>query len=137
MNPENQQNPQNPFQPQQNTAFPPEGHNAFPAPLPNATTILVLGIVSIVTACCCYGIVGVIIGAIALSMAGKARHLYQSNPGAYAPSTMSTVNTGRICAIIGLVIGVLAVIAYVAVIAMYGVEVLTNPEMLRDIMQGA
>ena len=31
--------------------------------LPHAQTALILGIVSIVTACCCWGIVGIIIGA--------------------------------------------------------------------------
>jgi len=36
--------------------------------LPNATLILVFGILSILT-CCCYGIVGLILGIIAIVMA--------------------------------------------------------------------
>ena len=40
--------------------------------LPNATAVLVLGILSIVT-CCCYGVVGLILGIIALVLAKKER----------------------------------------------------------------
>ena len=41
-------------------------------PLPNATAVLVLGIISIV-GCFCYGIVGLICGIIALILASKAK----------------------------------------------------------------
>ena len=40
--------------------------------LPYSQSALVLGILSIVTACCCWGILGVILGLIGLSNANKA-----------------------------------------------------------------
>ena len=70
-------------------------------PLPNATAVLVLGIISIV-GCFCYGIVGLICGIIALILASKAKKLYEENPGKW--SNYANLNAGRICAIIGTII---------------------------------
>ena len=47
--------------------------------LPNATGVLVLGILSIVF-CFCYGIIGITLGIIALIMGNKAIKLYLSAP---------------------------------------------------------
>ena len=46
--------------------------------LPNATLILIFGIISIVT-CCCYGL-GLIFGIVAIVMAGKAPKVYKGKP---------------------------------------------------------
>lgn len=84
-------------------------------PLPNATTVLVLGIISIPTAFC-YGIIGVVLGIICLVLAKKDRQLYETNPEAY--SGIENVNSGRVCGIIGLSIGsifALIVIIYLLV----------------------
>lgn len=75
-----------------------------PANLPNATAALVLGIIAIVGAFC-YGIVGVICGIIGLVLANKDRKLYQSSPELYSQSSYSTSNAGRVCSIIGLILG--------------------------------
>ena len=48
-------------------------------PLQNATLILVLGILSIVT-CCCYGVLGLPIGIVALVLANKSTKIYIENP---------------------------------------------------------
>jgi uncharacterized protein MpPF26 len=69
--------------------------------LPNATAVLVLGILSILT-CCCYGIVGLILGIVALILAKKDMALYAANPENY--EGFSNINTGRILAIIGIVL---------------------------------
>ncbi|HRH38859.1 MAG TPA: hypothetical protein PK760_10965, partial [Flavobacteriales bacterium] len=50
-------------------------------PVPNATTVLVLGILSIVF-CWCYGFIGLILGIIAVSISGKAKKIYEANPSA-------------------------------------------------------
>ena len=71
-------------------------------PLPNATTVLVLGIISIPTSFC-YGIVGIILGIIALVIAKKDLRLSKEFPGEY--DGVENLNAGRICAIIGLSIG--------------------------------
>ncbi len=101
--------------------------------VPNASTVMTLGIVSIVTACCCYGIVGLILAVITLVMAKKAKEIYYANPSAYTAKSMSNINTGRTCAIIALVIGIVAIISYIIVISMYGISALTNPEELQEI----
>ena len=72
--------------------------------LPNSTLILVFGIISIVT-CCCYGIIGLIFGIIAVVLAKKATALYMENPENY--EGFNNVKTGRILAIIGIVLNVL------------------------------
>lgn len=69
--------------------------------LPNATGVLVLGIVSIAT-CVCYGIPGLILGIIALVLANKANKLYLENPSNYSESSFKNMKAGKICAIIGL-----------------------------------
>ncbi|TXG39425.1 CCC motif membrane protein [Seonamhaeicola maritimus] len=77
--------------------------------LPNSTLILVFGILSIVT-CCCYGIIGLILGIIAIILANKATKVYAENPEAY--TGYSNVKTGKILAIIGVVLSAIYV-AYV------------------------
>ncbi len=72
--------------------------------LPNATLILVFGILSIVT-CCCYGILGLIFGIIAIVMAKKATATYLAAPDQY--TGYQNVKTGRILAIIGVILSAL------------------------------
>jgi hypothetical protein len=86
--------------------------------LPNATGVLVLGILSIVF-CFCYGIPGLALGIIALVMSKKATALYNNSPETYAEISFKNMKAGRICAIVGLCLSSLyAVIAiiYIAVI---------------------
>lgn len=68
--------------------------------LPNAMAVLILGILSIVT-CCCYGI-GLVLGIIALVLAKKDMVLYKEQPERYFG--YQNLNTGRILAIIGIVV---------------------------------
>lgn len=75
--------------------------------LPNATAVLVLGILSIVV---CF-----ITGIIALVMAKKEMALYNANPGLYTPASLSNIKTGRICAIIGIVLQGVAVLVYIVI----------------------
>lgn len=69
--------------------------------LPNANAVLILGILSILT-CCCWGIVGLILGIVALILAKKDTKLYEENPELY--QGYSNINTGRILAIIGIIL---------------------------------
>lgn len=71
--------------------------------LPNATAILVLGIVSIVT-CFCYGLPGLGTGIAALIMGGKAMREYESNPSQYTRQSYNNAKAGRVCAIIGTIL---------------------------------
>lgn len=97
--------------------------------LPNATAVLVLGIVSIV-GCCCYGILGVVAGIIGLVLYKKDNELYQKNPTMY--SDFSNLNTGRILCIIGLVISSLNLIANIVFIAMFGLDALSDQQLMQE-----
>lgn len=85
--------------------------------LPNATLILILGILSIV-GCCCYGIVGVIFGIITLILAKKAMEIYNANPEMYLG--YQNVKLGRILAIIGLVLSALFFLTFIGALIFYG-----------------
>lgn len=86
--------------------------------LPNAQTVLILGIVAIIGTCCCNGIVGVICGLIGMNLYNKDNQLYQQNPELYLD--YNNLSTGRILCIIGLAIGVLSVIWTIYILATGG-----------------
>lgn len=100
--------------------------------LPNATLILVFGILSIVT-CCCYGIVGLIFGIIALVLANKATAIYKEAPENY--SDFGNVKTGRILAIIGIVLSVLTLLYFIFIIAYFGIDTLQDQDLMRERME--
>jgi len=79
--------------------------------LPYSQSALVLGIVSIFTACCCWGIIGVILGLIGLSNANKAIKVHNENPDMY--DGINNAMTGKTTAIIGIVIGSIFVLVFV------------------------
>ena len=54
-------------------------------------------------------------GIIALVMAKKEMALYNANPGMYTPASLSNIKTGRICAIIGIVLQGVAVLVYIII----------------------
>jgi uncharacterized membrane protein len=85
--------------------------------LPNSTLILVFGILSIL-GCCCYGVAGVIFGIIALVMAKRAVEIYNSDPELY--TGYQNVKTGRILAIIGLVLSGLSILGTIISLVMFG-----------------
>ncbi len=76
-------------------------------PLPNATAVLVLGICSIVVCGIC--------GIIALVLGNSAIKMYDANPSAYTPGSLSNVKAGKVCSIIGLCLMVVGIIIYIAV----------------------
>ncbi|MFC7347803.1 CCC motif membrane protein [Chryseobacterium zhengzhouense] len=100
--------------------------------LPNATAVLVLGIVSIVS-CCCYGVPGLITGIIAIMLYNKDIKLYQQNPSLY--SDYNNLNTGRILAIIGIILSVLTIAYFIFCIAYFGMDALSDPELMQERMR--
>lgn len=70
-----------------------------PASLPNATTVLVLGIISLV-GCALYGIPGLVCGIIAIILHKKDKAVYLTNPAKYEAS-FKTSRAGQICGIVG------------------------------------
>lgn len=94
--------------------------------LPNATAVLVLGIISIAT-CWCYGIPGIICGIIALVMGGKAKVLYNANPGKYSESSFKNMKAGHVCAIIGTVLSALYLVFIIIYLLVVGAAISSMP----------
>jgi hypothetical protein len=111
---------ENSYQPQQQI---PDSQS----PLPNATAVLVLGIIGIL-GCFCYGLPGLVCAIIALVLANKDIRLYNANPSYYTPGSYSNVKAGRICAIIGLSLSCLYIICSIIAIALFGFAILSNPQ---------
>ena len=90
-----------------------------PVNLPNATAALVLGIISIVGSFC-YGLPGLVCGIIGLVLANKDRKLYREQQGFYSSSSLGTSNAGRVCSIIGVVLGGLLVLFFLLCLIIAG-----------------
>lgn len=95
-------------------------------PLPNATAVLVLGIISLV-GCFCYGIIGLVLGIIALVLSGKAARLYTSNPSLYTEASFKNMKAGKVCAIIGTCLSAAYFIFLVIWIAFIGAALTAMP----------
>lgn len=78
--------------------------------LPNSTTVLVLGICSIVLGCF---FIGLILGIIGLVLSGKDKQMYKSNPELY--DGYGALNAGRIMSIIGVILSGLYIIYFLFV----------------------
>ncbi|MCW3071327.1 MAG: hypothetical protein JWO44_1217 [Bacteroidetes bacterium] len=93
-----------------------------PQQIPNSTTVLVLGIISL-PVCFCYflfGIPGLVLSIIALVLSNKSQALYNENPSLYTQASFNNMKAGKICAIIGLAINsvcLIGMIIYIAFIA--------------------
>ena len=79
--------------------------------LPNATVVLVLGILSLIF-CWCYGFFGLILGIIAVGQ----RKLYLQSPDEYTESSFKNVNAGRVCGIISICIAGVVVVVLLLVL---------------------
>ena len=98
----------------ENVTTPQNQNSSIQQPLPNSTAVLVLGILSIAV-CWCYGLFGITMGIIALVLSGKAKALYNENPGEFTQASYNNMNAGRVCAIIGTSLSAV----YVAIILIY------------------
>jgi len=102
--------------------------------LPNATVVLVLGIISIV-GCCCYGIVGIICAIIALALAKSATDLYIGNPQRFTESSYKNMNAGKICAWIGLILSALYLLLVIFMFASIGFSNLSDPNAIYEFLE--
>jgi hypothetical protein len=83
--------------------------------LPNAVTVLVLGICSIVFGCL---FIGLVLGVVGLAISGTPKRMYEQNPGQYEGIGMLTA--GRVMSIIGIILGALYLIYYVICVLIIG-----------------
>ena len=84
--------------------------------LPNSSTVLILGILSIVFSCWYFSIVGIILSILALVLARKDLLLYFSDRAQYTFSFYNNLKAGRICAIIGFAVAVLFFIIFILIL---------------------
>ncbi|MBO0329341.1 CCC motif membrane protein [[Muricauda] lutisoli] len=98
-------------------------------PLPGASTVLTMGILSIVGTLICCGPFGAIFSIIGLVKAKTATQLYESSPESY--TDYSNVKTGKILSYVGLG---LSLISLVFVILYFGfiVAAITTGELSRE-----
>ncbi len=80
--------------------------------LPNGTLIIVLGIFGYL--CCCFAGLGIIPSAIAFYLALKSEAIYKENPELY--DNYSQIKTGKIVALIALILSAIMVIRFVYVL---------------------
>jgi hypothetical protein len=99
--------------------------------LPNATAVLVLGILSVLGTCC-YGF-GIVFSIVALILFTIDVKKYKANPDLY--SNYSNLNVGRILAIISLVLSVLFLSMIVWFIMQIGLENFQDEEALQQAIQ--
>ncbi|AWM14549.1 DUF4190 domain-containing protein [Flavobacterium sp. NRK F10] len=99
--------------------------------LPNATPVLILGIVSIL-GCCCYGILGLISGIVALILAKKDTALYKQSPELY--TNYNNLKVGKVLAIIGIILSVIYLLFVIWMIATFGFETLQDQQLLQHRM---
>lgn len=78
--------------------------------IPNSGGILALGILSIISLCCCVGFLSPILSIIALAMIPKAKRAYSANPQLYKVSSLNNLKAGKITAIIGLSLAAMFII---------------------------
>lgn len=97
--------------------------------LPNSTAALVLGILSIIT-CCCYGVIGLPLGIIALVLGNKAMKIYHEAPENFKGEGNAKI--GRILGIVGIVINVIFIGYLIWVISLIGWDALQDPQLLQQ-----
>lgn len=94
--------------------------------LPNATAVLIMGILSLVLC----GLIGLILGIIGLNMGNKALALYDQNAGLYTESSFKNAKAGKTCSLIGVILGsvgiVIAIVYFIFVFAVVGAAAAGN-----------
>ncbi|TRZ43768.1 CCC motif membrane protein [Robertkochia solimangrovi] len=85
--------------------------------MPNTTLIIILGIFGYI--CCCFAGLGIIPSVIAFFLSRKAEQIYAANPEVYQDKK-STIQAGKIVAIIAVVLNVLLIARIIYNIASVG-----------------
>jgi hypothetical protein len=71
--------------------------------VPNATAVLVIGILSIIF-CWCFGLIGLILGIVGLILGSNSKKLYAEAPDRFTVSSYKNLNAGYICSLVGTIL---------------------------------
>jgi hypothetical protein len=85
--------------------------------LPNAKTVLVLGILSIIFSSWYFALIGAVLSIFALVMANRDLAAYHSDTAKYTLSSLNNLKAGRVCAMIGLSVAILFFIMLILILA--------------------
>ncbi len=100
-----QNNQQQQYNQQQgNNQFQHPNSGVFQTKVPNSVGVLTLGILSILSMCCCGPLLGPLLAVIALFLVSKGKRAYAENPQNYTVSSFKNLKAGQIIAIIALVL---------------------------------
>ncbi|WP_316768808.1 CCC motif membrane protein [Pedobacter frigiditerrae] len=135
LEPQETPQPIQPPTPPQNNPFPQGGgFNGMQQNLPNATISLILGILSI-PGCCCYGILGLILGIVAWVLGAGEVKKFNLNPNAYTASSLKNAKAGKVCGIIGTVLGSIYLLIIIVMIAMFGFAAIQDPNFAKEFVE--
>ncbi|MEO0573408.1 MAG: CCC motif membrane protein [Bacteroidota bacterium] len=96
-------------------------------PLPGASTVLTMGIISIVGSLVCCGPFALIFSIIGLVKAKRSETLYYQNPDLY--SDFSNVKTGRILSYVGLGLSLIMLVFFIIYFGVIIAFVLSSGEL--------
>lgn len=101
--------------------------------LPNTGAIIGLSIASILL-CWCYGVLGLLLSIVALVLASKATKAYHAEPEIY--TDFGALKTGKILAIIGIVLNILFLLFIVwFIVSVIGIDALQDEELMKERME--
>jgi hypothetical protein len=69
--------------------------------LPHSTTVLILGILSILL-CWSWGFPGLVLGWFSIKLFRKSEKLFSENPELFDPVQIANLKAGKLCSIIGM-----------------------------------
>lgn len=97
--------------------------------LPNAALIIVFGSLSII-GCCFYFYVALVLGLVALYLAHKSTKIYNEDPHNY--DNFPIVTVGKVLAIIGIVMNLLALAFVIWAVTTFGWDVIQDQELFQQ-----
>ncbi len=103
-------------------------------PLPNATLVLVLGVLSLIGVCC-YGLMGAVLGIIAIVLAVQDQKAYHQSPERYTLTSYNHLRMGKIFAIIGVSFSLLFLVIVVGILFTVGMNGLNDPERIQEFFE--
>jgi hypothetical protein len=90
--------------------------------LPNSSTVLILGILSIFFFCISFGLISLAMGIIALVLAQQSTKLYQETPRLYTEASFKNLSTGKTCAVVGIILSGLMVL-FIILVVLFGLGI--------------
>ncbi|HLV42151.1 MAG TPA: hypothetical protein VKY37_07725 [Brumimicrobium sp.] len=99
-------------------------HQSVLKQVPNSKLIMAFGILSIIPGAFAFGLLGIVLGIITLSIASGSMELIEHNHNKYSEKSIKHLKIGRGCAIIGLILSSLIFIGLLIYAMSYSASLL-------------